>query len=115
MTQISGRGGPLLKHVDWIPPKSVSSNRSFTETVVAQLLIEHYLKEDFHFTPYNTISYMNAGDRKIVKPVKLNVGTGDSDSGPATKRPTKASGAVKKTKKRKSEPEPDEEVFEVSD
>jgi len=38
-------------------------SRDHCETVLAHLLLEGYLKEDFHFTPYNTISYLLPGDR----------------------------------------------------
>ena len=100
---LQGRGGTLLKLVDWTPPKSISSNRSLTETIVTHLLIDNYLKEHFHFTPYNTISYIDPGERKITKPIKLN-GIGSSDPVSAKKRPDK------KTKKRKADS--DEEVFD---
>ena len=33
------------------------------ERIIVQLLIRQYLREDFHFTPYSTISYITAGDR----------------------------------------------------
>lgn len=36
-------------------------SRDHCETVLAHLLLEGYLKEDFHFTPYNTISYLLPG------------------------------------------------------
>lgn len=36
------------------------------ETVIAHLLIEGYLREDFHFTPYSTISYIVAAERSLV-------------------------------------------------
>lgn len=31
------------------------------ETIIAYLIIKNYLKQDFHFTPYNTISYLKPG------------------------------------------------------
>ncbi|XP_071493207.1 ATP-dependent DNA helicase Q1-like [Diadema antillarum] len=33
------------------------------EHIIAHLLLEGYLKEDFHFTPYNTISYVVPGSK----------------------------------------------------
>jgi hypothetical protein len=35
--------------------------RETAEAVVAYLLVEGYLQEDFHFTPYSTISYLKRG------------------------------------------------------
>ena len=35
--------------------------RDVCESIVAFLLLEGYLKEDFHFTPYSTISYLLLG------------------------------------------------------
>lgn len=35
--------------------------REKAENILATLLIKGILKEDFHFTPYSTISYMKAG------------------------------------------------------
>lgn len=33
----------------------------FAGHILAHLLITDYLKEDFHFTPYSTISYLKKG------------------------------------------------------
>lgn len=46
-------------------------DRQFAEQILAYLIIENYLKEDFHFTPYNTISYIKQGDRKLEKNAKI--------------------------------------------
>ena len=43
------------------------------ETIVAKLLIEGYLREDFHFTPYNTISYILPGGRNIRSPLNMEL------------------------------------------
>ena len=45
----------------WKKPPSHLSEKSQIEHVVAYLLINGYLKEDFHYTPYNTISYLIPG------------------------------------------------------
>ncbi|XP_072034174.1 ATP-dependent DNA helicase Q1-like [Amphiura filiformis] len=37
--------------------------RSLMEQIIAHLILEGYLKEDFHFTPYSTISYLIPGPR----------------------------------------------------
>ena len=36
-------------------------SREMGEAVLAHLLINGYLQEDFHFTPYTTISYLKRG------------------------------------------------------
>ncbi len=33
------------------------------QRLILQLIIDHYLKEDFHFTPYTTICYIKLGSR----------------------------------------------------
>lgn len=33
----------------------------FATNIIAHLLVNGYLKEDFHFTPYSTISYLKKG------------------------------------------------------
>ncbi|KAJ9586228.1 hypothetical protein L9F63_020137 [Diploptera punctata] len=37
--------------------------RETGESVIAHLLVEGYLQEDFHFTPYSTISYLKRGPK----------------------------------------------------
>lgn len=36
-------------------------SRETGEAVLAHLLVNGYLQEDFHFTPYSTISYLKRG------------------------------------------------------
>lgn len=36
-------------------------SRTLAETIVGELMIQGYLKEDFHYTPYSTISYIKKG------------------------------------------------------
>jgi hypothetical protein len=36
-------------------------SREMGEAILAHLIINGYLQEDFHFTPYTTISYMKRG------------------------------------------------------
>ncbi|KAF2368527.1 DNA helicase ATP-dependent RecQ type [Trinorchestia longiramus] len=40
-----------------------SLSRSLAETIVVHLLLDMCLKEDFHFTPYSTISYIKLGPK----------------------------------------------------
>lgn len=55
-----------------IPPPSIE--RYYAEQMVAFLIISGYLKEDFHFTAYSTISYINIGTQKPKKnsPITFN-------------------------------------------
>ena len=41
--------------------KSNKLPRDQCDSILAYLLLEGYLKEDFHFTPYSTISYIVLG------------------------------------------------------
>lgn len=45
---------PNVKKSDKLP-------RDRCESILAYLLLEGYLKEDFHYTPYSTISYLLLG------------------------------------------------------
>lgn len=55
-----GKGPQKLR-----PPghQPISTNRETCERIIALLLIDSYLIEEFHFTPYSTISYINIGKR----------------------------------------------------
>lgn len=46
--------------------KSTKLPRDKCESILAHLLLEGYLKEDFHFTPYSTISYLLLGDSTFI-------------------------------------------------
>ncbi|CAG9530750.1 unnamed protein product [Cercopithifilaria johnstoni] len=61
----SGRiTGMKLVELTW---KKISSvNRELIELLVAKLILDGYLKEDFHFTPYSIISYVVPGEKSIV-------------------------------------------------
>lgn len=51
--------GPSINRCASVEAPSI--NRYFAEQVVAYLITNHYLKEDFHFTAYATISYITRG------------------------------------------------------
>ncbi|XP_043202639.1 ATP-dependent DNA helicase Q1-like [Amphibalanus amphitrite] len=74
--------------------------RPRAEAVLAHLLTESYIKEDFHFTPYKTISYLVAGPNEGNYPVTMEVAGSTStssagaDSRSPVKRPTAAAGKV---------------------
>lgn len=53
-----GKGPPKLRPPGVQVPKF---SKDTAETVIAYLLMKQYLKEDFHFTPYSTISYIRRG------------------------------------------------------
>jgi len=57
----SGRGSTMLR-VDGADA-ATKMEKTEAERIIVQLLIRQYLREDFHFTPYSTISYITAGDR----------------------------------------------------
>lgn len=49
-------------------------SRDLGENIVAYLLIHRYLKEDIHFTPYNTISYISKGVKAYsIDKITMNV------------------------------------------
>ena len=64
--------GPA-KITSWKKPPSQLSDRTQIEHVVASLLIGGQLKEDFHYTPYNTISYILPGRTQLISPLFLSV------------------------------------------
>jgi len=57
----SGRGSTALR-VDGADA-AADMEKTEAERIIVQLLIRQYLREDFHFTPYSTISYIVSGDR----------------------------------------------------
>ncbi len=69
-------------------------SKTFAETLIGNLLLEGYLKEDFHFTPYNIISYLVPGRKADLlegnQKVTITVADGkvkaNGGSGPDAKR-----------------------------
>ncbi|CAG7822773.1 unnamed protein product [Allacma fusca] len=59
-----GKGNKKLRVETVATPKF---NRQTCETIVALLLIDGFLKEEFHFTPYSTISYIVAGAKVVLR------------------------------------------------
>ncbi|KFM57376.1 ATP-dependent DNA helicase Q1, partial [Stegodyphus mimosarum] len=57
-----GKGPPKLRPPDHRP---TMLSRENCERIIALLLLESYLIEEFHFTPYATISYINIGSRTL--------------------------------------------------
>ncbi|GAB0095737.1 ATP-dependent DNA helicase [Sergentomyia squamirostris] len=54
--------GPSLSKVNKLSPPSFS--RSYAEMIIAHLILEEYLREDFHYTAYSTNSYIRKGQRE---------------------------------------------------
>lgn len=54
----TGKGHANLRPTSVTPTKLL---RADAEKVLIHLLLEGYIREDFHFTPYNTISYVLPG------------------------------------------------------
>ena len=54
-----GKGSPALRLSQHIAESTMS--RTKAERVIVHLLLNGFLREDFHFTPYNTISYILPG------------------------------------------------------
>ena len=59
VNSLMGKGETKWRCAKWSPPKDF--NKPTAELIVANLLLKSFLKEDFSFTPYNTISYLVAG------------------------------------------------------
>lgn len=57
-------------------------SQELAQKIIGFLLINNYLKEEFHFTPYATISYINVGFAWLTKqtsPIKCSLLLNDGD------------------------------------
>lgn len=54
----NSKGATSLRLSSVVPPRW---ERADCERVIVHLITEQYLREDFHFTPYSTISYLLPG------------------------------------------------------
>lgn len=41
-------------------------SRTLAEMILGELLVQGYLTEDFHYTPYSTISYIKKGKNNLL-------------------------------------------------
>ena len=82
---VQGRGASNLKLAGWA---GASLGKDQVESLVAHLTVEGHLKEDFHFTPYSTISYLVSGQRPVRGELVIPFFTGKASS--------KKTGAVKR-------------------
>lgn len=53
-----GKGNKKVLSFDVKPPIFL---RTQAEMILGELLVQGYLTEDFHYTPYSTISYIKKG------------------------------------------------------
>eukprot|EP00092_Neocalanus_flemingeri_P026366 GFUD01028582.1.p1 GENE.GFUD01028582.1~~GFUD01028582.1.p1 ORF type:complete len:664 (+),score=201.59 GFUD01028582.1:102-2093(+) len=96
---LQGRGANNTKLAGW---KGGKLTKDQVEQVVAWLLVEGYLQEDMHYTPYSVISYLLAGHR-IVKQVSVKF-LNNKSTGAKSKQVTSMEKSKKpKQKKRKIE------------
>lgn len=58
------KGKPSLRVKELATPKF---ERFYAEQMVAYLIVKGHLKEDFHFTPYTTLSYIKKGNKIVQK------------------------------------------------
>jgi ATP-dependent DNA helicase Q1 len=63
--------GAVTYRVKSIPVPKFS--REMGEAILAYLLVNGYLQEDFHFTPYTTISYLKRGRNTDISFVYFSV------------------------------------------
>ena len=61
----TSKGTKKLRLVGIDPP---NFSKDVCQQVIGLLLVDGYLKEEFHFTAYSTISYLNVGDRYYSRP-----------------------------------------------
>uniref|UniRef100_A0A0R3RRP8 ATP-dependent DNA helicase n=1 Tax=Elaeophora elaphi TaxID=1147741 RepID=A0A0R3RRP8_9BILA len=54
-----------MKLVELTTKKVGSDNRELVELLIAKLILDGYLKEDFHFTPYSIISYIVPSEKSL--------------------------------------------------
>lgn len=94
-------------------------DREVVERIVATMLVQGFLKEEFHFNPYTVISYLNVGPKMIMMnektkdltvSIKIKLSDGSTKTKP-TSSISKSSAPAKKKRKISS----DNEVAEIVD
>jgi len=87
-------------------PKANRLSRDMCESVIGYLLLQGYLKEDFHFTPYSTISYLVLGKKtptdQLSMEIQVNT-TASTTKSTAKKKLAKDSSAKTSTKRSRVE------------
>jgi len=98
---LQGRGANNTKLPGW---KGGRLTKDQVEQVVARLLVEGYVSEDMHYTPYSIISYLVPGRRSVKQlEVKFLESKTDGKSQSIAGRPSKEKEGKSKPKKRKIE------------
>ena len=59
---LQGRGANILKIARW---KGGKRSKEEVEQIVAHMLVEGFIVEDMHYTPYSVISYILPGHRDV--------------------------------------------------
>ena len=107
---LQGKGANNIKLAGWKGGKLLKEQ---VEQVVALLLVEGYLREDMHYTPYSVISYIVPEERRQIKQVSVKFI--DSKSGGSRSKPSqvickeKSKKSAKKRKIESSSEDSDEE------
>jgi len=109
---LQGRGANNTKLPGW---KGGKLNKDQVEQVVARLLVEGYVLEDMHYTPYSIISYLIPGRRNVRQ---LSIKFLESRSGKAilkskSSKPEKVEKPMPKKRKIESSESSDEESVEI--
>ncbi|ODM89726.1 ATP-dependent DNA helicase Q1 [Orchesella cincta] len=115
-----GKGNKKCR-VDSVPvPKY---EREVCERVIASLIVNGYLKEEFHFTPYSTISYLVPGSKMFTmdestKALEYEIKIKEGDRGsliPNKKGGSKTKEPVKKKRRISYSEEEDDAAGEIID
>jgi len=109
---LQGRGANNTKLPGW---KGGKLNKDQVEQVVARLLVEGYVLEDMHYTPYSIISYLIPGHRNVRQ---LSIKFLESRSGKVilkskSSKPEKVEKSKPKKRKIESSESSDEESVEI--
>jgi ATP-dependent DNA helicase Q1 len=94
-----GKGKPALRLKDIPAP---TRSRDFMERVVAHCIVEAFIKEDFNYTAYSTISYLKinpSGELKLNSGYKICISVPVKAKRPSSSPISEPSGKkIKKTK-----------------
>jgi len=93
---LMGRGANNIKISRW---KGGPRSKEEVEQIVAMLLVDQYLQEDMHYTPYSVISYIIAGHRSVNK-VKMKFIPSNKDEQTNSKKRKKTSNGGDKDDKK---------------
>ena len=72
LNSLLSSGPQKLQVKDWKCPKN-DFNRAIGERLLAHMLLRGYIKEDFHYTPYSTLTYLVMGDTDLDLPINIDI------------------------------------------